>query len=468
MPQNGNGFRWQGGFCMEVNPAPARLVVFGANGDLAKRKLLPALEQLHKRQLLHDRTKIVICTRNQTEIRSDDPSFSARMEYITGDYFDPAVRLALKQRLQKLRDDCAGLPSADILYFSLPSDIYMDLLDALADDGTLTDGSRVVLEKPFGRDLTDADAFNTRLYRNLKEEQIFRIDHYLGKETVQNILFFRFANRIFEPVWNREHIESVHIRVSEKLGVENRAKYFDRTGLIRDMFQNHMLELLSLIAMEKPCSFSADCVHDEKVRLFRAIDPLHPDQVCRGQYLAGIIDGREVPAYRSEPGVAADSGIETYVSAVLNIRTPRWDGVPFTLTCGKRMAEKRSEIEVRFKRPVESIFPGVPPEALVRNRLLFSIQPEEGISLTIQAKHPGPKLCMGELNMNFCYATLMEPGEVMPDAYERLLLDVMLDDRMLFIRSDSIRAAWQLLDPVIASATPLHYYPAGTSITEKI
>ena len=270
-------------------------------------------------------------------------------------------------------------------------------------------------------------------------------------QTVQNLFFFRFANRLFEPLWNREHIESVRITVSETLGVEKRAKYFDRTGIVRDMVQNHMLELMSLVAMEKPRSFTADALHDEKTKLIRAIQPLKKENILCGQY-AG---------YREEPGVDPASGTETFFAARLAVENERWRGVPFDLSCGKKLAEKRTAIEVRFRRQEESIFPGIPADALVQNKLVFSIQPQEGLSLTIQAKHPGPKLCMGALDMNFNYASLS--GENMPDAYERLLLDAMLDDRMLFIRSDSIRAAWELLDPVQAMKGKPVMYEAGST-----
>lgn len=446
-----DSFQWRGGFCMEVAPLPVRLVVFGAHGDLAQRKLIPALFQLHKSGLLHERSRIIACARSEKDLSGLYPQdFIDRIDTISGDSFDPAVRAALKTHLDRLQQACP-LPSENVFYLSLPSDIYMDLLDTLSADGIITDRTRVVLEKPFGSDLASASAFDDRLHKNLKEEQIFRIDHYLGKETVQNLFFFRFANRIFEPLWNREHIESVRIHAGETLGVEKRAKYFDRTGIVRDMFQNHMLELLSLVAMEKPLSFTADALHDEKTKLLQAIQPLQKDAILAGQY----------EGYRSEPGVAPDSATETFFAARLEIENDRWRGVPFYLSSGKRLAEKKTEIEIRFRRQEESIFPGIPAEALVQNKLVFSIQPQEGLSLTIQAKHPGPKLCMGALDMNFNYASLT--GETMPDAYERLLLDAMLDDRMLFIRSDSIRAAWKLLDPVQEMKGKPVLYPAGST-----
>lgn len=444
-------FRWRGGFCMEVMPLPVRLVIFGANGDLAQRKLIPALYQLHRSGLLHERSRIITCARTAKDLSGlYPPDFLARIDTICGDSFDPSVRTALKAHLETLKQACP-LPSENVFYFSMPSDIYMDLLDVLSNDGMITETTRVVLEKPFGSDLASASVFDNRLHRILQEEQIFRIDHYLGKETVQNLFFFRFANRIFEPLWNRENIESIRITVSETLGVEKRAKYFDRTGIVRDMFQNHMLELMSLVAMEKPAAFTADALHDEKVKLIRAIQPLKKEDILFGQY-AG---------YRAESGVDPKSKTETFFAARLAVNNARWQGVPFYLSCGKKLAEKRTGIEVCFRRQEESIFPGIPAEALVQNRLVFSIQPQEGLSLTLQAKHPGPKLCMGALEMNFNYASLS--GEMMADAYERLLLDIMLDDRMLFIRSDSIRAAWELLDPVQKMKGDPIIYEAGST-----
>lgn len=493
-----NPFRWRGGFCMEVNPLPCRWVIFGASGDLAKRKLFPALFHLHRKGLLHERSRIVACARQEmpreafrdllrerlikTEgerIRCEEclGPFLERIDYAAGDYFSNSFRNVLKQILAVTADGDTGgsaLPRADIFYFSTPSGVYRKILGLLDQDKLLAESPerpvRAVLEKPFGHSLASALEFERELHRRLKEDQIYRIDHYLGKETVQNILFFRFANVLFEPVWNRNFIESVRISVHETLGVENRAKYFDRTGLLRDMFQNHMMEMLSLVAMEKPRSFTADAIHDEKHRLISAVRPFPAESlakdISRAQYSAGAVNGSPVPAYRDEPGVAPDSQTETFVSAELFIGNDRWQGVPFHLECGKRMPEKRSTIGIRFRKPGSSIFPDIPAEALPNNRLMLSVQPQEGLSLTIQAKHPGPKLCMGELEMNFRYSSLLEPGETMPDAYERLLLDAMLGDRMLFIRADSIAAAWRLMDPVLdfwqsPGAPPLRFHPAG-------
>lgn len=492
-----NPFRWRGGFCMEVNPLPCRLVIFGASGDLAKRKLFPALFHLHRKGLLHGRSRIVACARQEMSqdsfrdllrarlIESEGEhlrceeclgSFLERVDYAAGDYFSNSFRNTLKQILAAPAGGSTGntLPQADIFYFSTPSDVYRKIMDSLEQEGLLTEYPerpvRAILEKPFGNNFASALDFDKELHRRLKEDQIYRIDHYLGKETVQNILFFRFANVLFEPLWNKNFIESVRIIVHETLGVENRAKYFDHAGLLRDMFQNHMMEMLSLVAMEKPRSFTADAIHDEKYRLISSVRQFSPESLAnnmfRAQYAAGIVNGSPVPAYRDEPGVVPDSETETFVAAKIFIDNERWRGVPFHLECGKRMAEKRSTIEICFRKPGSSIFPDIPAEALPNNRLTLAVQPQEGLSLTIQAKHPGPKLCMGELEMDFRYSSLLEPGEIMPDAYERLLLDAMLGDRMLFIRADSITASWKLLDPVLnfwqsGNAPALQLHPAG-------
>jgi glucose-6-phosphate 1-dehydrogenase len=332
----------------------------------------------------------------------------------------------------------------------------------------------VVIEKPFGRDLESARKLDNELRKILRERQIYRIDHYLGKETVQNILMLRFANVIFEPVWNRNYIDSVQITAAETVGVEHRAGYFEQAGLLRDMFQNHMLEMLSLVAMEAPSSFDAKAVRDEKTKLLRSIRPFPKgklgESLVRGQYSEGSdASGATLPAYRAEPGVKPDSKIETFVAAKLFIDNWRWQGVPFFLRSGKRLPKKRSEIAITFKRLPHSIFSPLKPEDLNPNQLVLNVQPEEGLSLTIQAKQPGPKLCMGSLTMDFKYASILEEGETMPEAYERLLLDCMLGDQTLFIRSDAIETAWSLLTPVLRAwesdepgCGKLFSYPAGS------
>ncbi len=326
------------------------------------------------------------------------------------------------------------------------------------------------MEKPFGRDLESARKLECDLRSHLDETQIYRIDHYLGKETVQNILMFRFANLVFEPVWNRNYISSVEITVAESLGVEKRAGYYDNSGVLRDMFQNHMLQLLALVAMEAPTGFDADRIRDERVRLLRAIHPLPlcclPSWMVRGQYDEGEMDGKSVHAYRDEDGVAEDSQTETYAALKLFVDNWRWKGVPFFLRSGKRLNRKLSEIAITFKQVPHSMFsPFVPERALTPNVLVLTIQPQEGLTLTIQAKHPGPKLCISPLKMSFSYDSVF--GTNPPDAYERLLLDVMLGDQSLFVRHDEMEITWSFITPLLETiaegknAPKLKFYRSG-------
>ena len=310
---------------------------------------------------------------------------------------------------------------------------------------------RLVVEKPFGRDLKSADELNRTIQKHFAERQIYRIDHYLGKETVQNILMFRFANTIFEPVWNRNFIDHIQITIAESVGVEHRGGYYDKAGVLRDMFQNHMLGMLALVAMEPPVSFDADHVRDEKVKLLRCIRPLTEQSVnvdfVRGQYTAGEVDDKNVAGYRQEPKVDASSITETYVAARLFVDNWRWQDVPFYLRTGKRLARKDTEIAITFKNVPHSMFVSVGLGDLPANTLVMHIQPEEGISLSFQAKRPGSKVCIGTLRMRFRYADVF--GGQLPEAYQRLLLDCMLGDQTLFTRQDDVEVSWELLEPVL-------------------
>lgn len=494
-------YKWRGGLCIEVSPVPNTVVIFGAKGDLAARKLYPALFNLHKRGLFHDKSAIVACARKGDDndeafrneigalIKASLPSvdedilnaFLTKLYFHKGDYSDISTYRTLSDKLDKIEHEKNNHYSARVFYLSTGSNMYSKIVDMLAEasltaicaEDSLRPCPHVVLEKPFGRDLESARKLDNELRRTLGEKQIYRIDHYLGKETVQNILMTRFANIVFEPVWNSTYIDSVQITAAETVGVEHRAGYFEQSGLLRDMFQNHMLEMLSLVAMEMPPSFDADSVRDEKIKLLKSIRPFDlkklDRQIIRGQYGAGNLNGVNVPAYVSEPGVAPNSQTETFVAAKVMIDNWRWKGVPFYLRSGKRLPVKRSEIVIRFKHIPHSIFAPLSEVDLAANELILSVQPQEGLTLSILAKQPGPKLCMGNLSMDFKYSSILERGETMPDAYERLLLDCMLGDQTLFIRSDTIELAWQLLTPVLnawesnaPNSGELHTYPAGS------
>jgi glucose-6-phosphate 1-dehydrogenase len=327
--------------------------------------------------------------------------------------------------------------------------------------------ARLVVEKPFGRDLQSAIELNDCISKWFTEEQTYRIDHYLGKETVQNILMFRFANSIFEPIWNRNYVDHVQITIAESIGIETRGSYYDKSGALRDMFVNHMLSMVSLVAMEPPASFAAEHIRNEKVQLLQSIRPfsLEPwsEDVVKGQYAAGKANGKQVPAYRQEADVEKNSNTETYVAVRLWVDNWRWQGVPFYLRTGKRLAKRVTEVTVTFKKVPHVMFKSAGIEQLPANVLVMKIQPQEGISLFFEAKRPGPKLCIGTLEMDFNYAEIF--GAESPDAYERLLLDCMVGDQTLFTRIDDVKLTWQLIDNVLSAwqqkdGEP-YFYPAG-------
>ncbi|EGO63946.1 glucose-6-phosphate dehydrogenase [Acetonema longum] len=476
--------------CAEIKAESCGMVIFGASGDLARRKLLPALFELFRRQLLPANFFILGGARTEmdddafrrsvreslAEAGSDSEleEFSGFCHYIAGSYEQPVLYEALKSRLAELEAGCLTGGNR-IYYLATPPVLYPVITEGLGRAGLTSDAaggwSRVVVEKPFGRDLVSARELDRALLRYLTEQQIYRIDHYLGKETVQNIMILRFANTIFEPVWNRQYIDHVQITVAETLGVENRAGYYDQTGALRDMFQNHMLEMLSLVAMEPPASFDGDRHRDEKVKLLRAIRPYSPwdmDQfLVRGQYAQN--SDKNLPAYRQEPGIKSDSTTETYAAMQVMVDNWRWRGVPFYLRSGKRLARKVSEIAIAFKPVPHSMFAGLMPENLLSNVLVLAIQPEEGIALSMETKRPGPHMCMSSLNLQFSYRDVF--GERSGNAYERLLLDCMAGDQTLFVRRDGAEVAWNVLDPILQQwqeeTGSLCFYPAGAAGPEQ-
>ena len=477
--------------CAEVSAQPSGIVVFGASGDLTRRKLLGSLFQLFSRDLLDEHFYLLGCGRKELSdeqfrqqarqvlqsSRSDSlKHFTEKLYYVCGDYGDTSLYQDIKKRLAEL-DGKQKVDTCHIFYLAVPPFLYSTVIEKLGSAGLSCPGEpdlkrrvKLVVEKPFGRDLQSAIELDNIIHRCFDESQVYRIDHYLGKETVQNILMFRFANTIFEPIWNRNFIDSVQITIAEKLGVEHRAGYYDQAGALRDIFQNHMLGMLSLVAMEPPVSFEADRIRDEKVKLLRSIRPFELQQssqnIVRGQYGPGEIDGKKVVGYSDEPGVSADSKTETFVAAKLFINNLRWQGVPFYLRTGKRLACKDTEIAITFKKVPHSMFSSVGLGDMPPNVLVMQIQPEEGISLSFQAKRPGSKICMSTLRMSFSYSELF--GTEPPEAYQRLLLDCLVGDQTLFTRQDDVDVSWGLLTPVLQawerdSSAPYEYAAGAES-----
>ena len=476
---------------------PCTLVIFGA-GDLLHRKLMPSLFHLMGDGLLPDDFAVITVARDGLSddafraqvgdalktFRSNDAGidpaawsrFATHLHYISGELSDPATYGTLRQRLAETE---ARLPggSGRLFYLAIPPSLYVEAINRLAESGvaprvpdpTQRPWVRVIIEKPFGQSLGSAGALNACVRRAFAEHQVYRIDHYLGKETVQNLLVFRFANSIFEPVCNRQHVHHVQITVAESVGVEHRGKYYEEAGVVRDMFQNHLLQLLTLVAMEPPVTFNADAVRDEKVKVLRAIRPVTPavmhDYSVRGQYGPGTIDGKPVRGYREEPNVAPDSGTPTYCAIRFMIDNWRWHDVPFYLRSGKRMPRRVSEIAIQFRKPPHVMFPIPEGRVIEPNTLAIRVQPMEGISLRFEVKMPGVEVKMASVDMDFSYAEAF--GELDHDAYETLLLDCMLGEATLFTRSDEVEAAWAVVDPIIdfwANKRPDHFpnYSAGS------
>ena len=454
---------------------PSNVVFFGATGDLMKRMLLPAMWNLRLEDLLPANFGIIGFARStftDEEFREEmrkaveefsrtgpakDPlwsDFAKRISYVQGSFDDQAAFQKLRETLER-NDRELGTGGNRLFYLSTPPSVFGQIVDQLENSGlgaaaNKTGWSRIIIEKPFGTDLDSARQLQREVSKVFPESQIYRIDHYLGKEPVQDIMALRFANVIFEPIWNRRYIDSVQITAAETVGVEQRGGYYDNAGALRDMIQNHVMNLLALVAMEPPVSSDADPIRDEKYKVLRALRPIERPRVlldsARGQYDAGSIAGKPVPGYREEPNVRPDSNTETYAAVKLWIDNWRWADVPFYLRSGKRLARKNSEIAIRFRSIPHRLF-GEAGDALDNNVLVMKIQPEEGVSLRFNAKVPGPKMHIRSVSMDFNYGTGF--GVVSAPAYERLIGDAMRGDATLFTRWDAVEAAWETVMPVL-------------------
>ncbi len=471
---------------------PCVIVIFGARGDLTKRKLLPSLYNLRCNGLLPRDFAIVGVGRKEMddaalreELTRDISQFAmrpvaedvwrdfrSRLYYVRGDFEDPETYRRLEKRLADV-DEAHHTGGNVLFYLATPPDVFADVVRQMGAAGiTRAENGRwrrIVVEKPFGRDLDSALALSETLRKVAREDQIFRIDHYLGKETVQNILVFRFANGIFEPIWNRRYIDHVQLTVAEELGVEGRGATFEQAGTLRDIVQNHMFSLLAMVAMEPPSTLAAEAVRNEKTKVLEAIRPMQPEEILqntvRGQYGEGFLGGAKVPAYRSEPQVSSTSKVETYAAVKLQVENWRWAGVPFYLRSGKRLARRHTVISIQFRRPPLLLFREVGVEQIDPNRLDLHIQPDEAISISMKAKVPGPAIRLENVRLAFSYKDFGEQPEA--TGYERLLYDAMVGESTLFHRADTVEAAWRIATPILdvwgtLPARDFPNYPAGT------
>jgi glucose-6-phosphate 1-dehydrogenase len=481
------------GLRLERLPDPSAFVLFGGTGDLAHRKVVPALYQLWRTNLLPHEFRVIAVGRREydddafrAQLRQaldqharvrpvDDEAWAElaeRIHYHRGDFADAGLYASLAERLDALDAD-AGIRGNRLFYLASQPSAFAEIVAGLGRAGLdheRHEGGwrRVVIEKPFGRDLTSAVRLNREVAKVFRETQVYRIDHYLGKETVRNLLVFRFGNGIFEPIWNRRHIDHVQITVAESIGIEGRGSFYEETGASRDFLQNHLLQLLALVAMEPPSTFEADALRDEKVKVVRAVAPMSPEEVrrdvVRGQYGPGWVAARPVPGYREEPDTDPASETETFIAARLRVDNWRWSDVPFYLRMGKRLPKRATEIAIQFKGVPHQLFRDASsdPEP---NLLTMRIQPDEGIMLRFGAKVPGMGLDVRNVTMDFTYGSSFQTGS--PDAYETLILDALLGDASLFTRADEVEEAWSIVDPIIeawADMAPPDFpnYEAGT------
>jgi glucose-6-phosphate 1-dehydrogenase len=474
---------------------PCAVVIFGASGDLTKRKLMPALYNLAVSRALPGGFAVVGIARREKsnddfrkEMKDGIGKFSRRkpldeavwsdfergVSYVSGTFEDPKTYAELGKHLDALEQE-RGIGKNRLFYLAVPPSDFGIITKHLKEANLVkppsrdsNEWTRVVFEKPFGHDLKSARELNDTIAGVFDESQVFRIDHYLGKETVQNLLVFRFANSLFEPVWNREHVDHVQITVAEEIGVEGRGKFYEQTGVTRDIVENHLMQLLCLTAMEPPISLSADSVRDEKVKVLRSLRAMErsnvAENVIRGQYARGFVRGDDVPAYREEPDVAHDSKIETYVAMRVHVDNWRWGGVPFYVRAGKRLARRVTEIAIQFKKVPHGLF-RAPDGGITPNVLAMRIQPDEGIALRFISKEPGQHTILRDVSMDFRYGTAF--GSNTPEAYERLLLDAMRGEATLFTRRDEVEAQWEYIDHVFDAwanegSTPPPLYAAGS------
>jgi glucose-6-phosphate 1-dehydrogenase len=448
---------------------PQAVVIFGASGDLTKRKLLPAFYNLFVRGLMPKGFAIVGYSR--TEMSDEEfvedahdlikeysrhapegqvwADFARHLSYLPGDFSQPYAMKGLAEHLERL-DEEHGTHGGRFFYAATPPVVYPDIVRRLGEVG-LNRNAKIVIEKPFGRDLQSARELNAIIHEVFDETQVFRIDHYLGKETVQNILAFRFANGMFEPIWNRRYIDHVQITVAEKIGIEGRGAFYEQTGNIRDMISTHLFQTMTFIAMEPPISFEPERLRDETVKALRATQLCDPRRVVRGQYRG----------YRQEPGVSDESTVETFSAMQLDVDNWRWAGVPFYLRTGKALKAKVSEITLKFRKVPFNVFKGTEVELSKRDHLTIRIQPNEGISLAFNAKQPGPEMQLGRVTMEFDYAEDFAQAEI-ADAYELLIHEAMEGDHSLFIRQDGVERAWEILQPVLENPPPITFYEPGT------